>query len=403
VEPDTAAWDGAALLERLASLAGVSGTEGEVAAAVRAAWEPLCDEVRTDALGNVVGLLYADEGEGPSPAVRASPSPSGAPPAPRAAPLGAAEAAPAASSGPGAGHPAGPPSLLLAAHLDEIGMVVTKVEDGGFLRVAAIGGVDARYLPGLPVTVHGRQALPGLVGTIPPHLTAPEERQKPVALRDAFVDVGLPEARVREVVRVGDRVTVDRGLRHLQGEVVTGKALDDRASLAALHEALRHLRRRRRRVHVLLVATVQEEVGLRGAATAAYGLAPDVALALDVGFARQPGAGEPDLAEMGKGPVVAQGGNFHPAVVRALLDAARAEGVAVQREYVPANSGTDAWAIQVARQGVPCGLVSLPLRYMHSPVETLDLRDLREAGRLVAAFAASLDRAWVEGLTRVLK
>lgn len=370
--------DAAALLERLVGLTGVSGTEGEVAAAVREAWAPLCDEVRTDALGNVAALLRADEPDGTASA--------------------AASAAPGATGGaPDA------PVLLVAAHTDEIGMVVTRIEDGGFLRVARIGGVDPRYLPGLPVRVRGRRDLLGLVGTLPPHLTTPEERGKPVPLHEAFVDVGLPEARVRELVRVGDRVAVDRGLSRLQGEVVCGKALDDRASVAALHGALGHLRRRRRRVHVLLVATVQEEVGLRGAATAAFGLRPDVALAVDVGFARQPGVDERESLEMGKGPAVAQGANFHPSVVRALLDAAAAEGIPHQREYLPAASGTDAWAIQVARRGVPCGLLSLPLRYMHSPVETVDLRDVRETGRLVAAFAASVDRAWVEGLTRVLK
>ena len=344
----------------------MSGTEAAVAAAVREAWTPLCDEVRVDALGNVAALLRAD--------------------APEAAAAGRR-----------------PPVLLLAAHTDEIGMVVTRIEKGGFLRLATIGGIDRRYLPGLAVLVHGRRDLPGLVGTLPPHLTAPESRSRPVALEDAFVDVGLPEPEVRAAVRVGDRVTVDRAVRRLLGEVVCGKAFDDRASVAALHETLVRLRARRRRADVLFVATVQEEVGLRGAAVAAHGLRPDVAVAVDVGFARQPGVAEHESLPMGQGPVVAQGANFHPAVVGALRAAAAAEGVPHQAEYLPAQSGTDAWAIQVSGDGVPSGLLSLPLRYMHSPVETLDLRDLRETGRLLAAFAAGLDRPWVEGLRRVLK
>ncbi len=358
--------DGPALLERLVAIPGVSGAEGAVAAAVRQAWEPLCDHVSMDALGNVVGLLRAD----PHP------------------PVPAAEV----------------PTLMLAAHTDEIGMVVTKIEPGGFLRLASVGGIDRRYLPALEVLVHGREILPGLVGTLPPHLTTPETRNKPLPLDEAYVDPGLREARVRELVSVGDRVTVDRPLGRLMGEVAFAKAMDDRASVAALHEALLRLRGRRRAIQVAFVATVQEEVGLRGAATSGYGLAPDLAIAVDVGHARSPGVSEAEGAtDLGKGPVVAQGANFHPLIVRALLDAAKVEGIPHQREYVPAASGTDAWAIQVARAGVPCGLLSLPLRYMHSPVETLDLADVRETGRLLAAFAAAAEPAWVRGLSRVLK
>lgn len=352
--------NGSELLERLISIPGVSGTEGAVADAVAEAWSPLCDAIERDALGNVTGLLRAD-------------------------------------AGPDA------PTLLFAAHTDEIGLVVTRIEEDGFLRVARIGGIDPHYLPAMAVRVHGRQTLPGLIGTLPPHLTTPESREKPLALDQAFIDVGLPEARVREMVAVGDRVTAEAAPQRLLGEVLTGKALDDRAGVAALHEALIRLRERRRAVHVAFVATVQEEVGLRGAATAGFGHAPAVAVAVDVGHARAPGVSEPDASTLGKGPVVAQGGNFHPAVVAQLLTVARAEGVPLQREYVPGASGTDAWAIQVAAAGVPCGLLSLPLRYMHSPVETLDLRDVRETGRLLAGFAAGIDAGWVGGLTRVLK
>jgi len=353
--------DAGALLERLVALPGVSGAEQAVADAVREAWAPVCERVETDALGNVIGLLPAD------------------PPDPDA------------------------PLLMLAAHTDEIGLVVTQIAPGGFLRLAAIGGIDRRYLPGLQVLVHGRQSLPGMVGTLPPHLSTPEARTKPLPLDEVYVDVGMPEARVRELVRVGDRISVDRPLGRLLGEVAFAKAMDDRASVAALHEALLHLIRRRRSVRVAFVATVQEEVGLRGAATSGYGLQPDLAVAVDVGHARSPGVSEPDASDLGKGPVVAQGANFHPAIVRALLAAAKSEGIPHQREYTPAASGTDAWAIQVARGGVPCGLLSLPLRYMHSPVETLDLGDMRETGRLLAAFAAAVQPDWVRGLLRVLK
>ena len=348
------------MVARLAGATGLPGHEDAVAAVVEELWRPYADELRRDALGNVIAVV---RGEGLSlPGGRRA-------------------------------------SVMWAAHMDEIGMVVAAIEEDGFLRVDAVGGVDARTLLGQEVTVHTTQGpLAGIVGTKPPHLTTAEEARKVPRLRDLFIDVGLPAAEVRQRVRVGDPISVRQSPARLQGQRLTAKSLDNRAGVAVLTAALDELRRRRHAVDVYAVATVQEEVGLRGAATSAYGLEPTLAIAVDVTFGDQPGLSEAKTTQLGKGPALARGANIHPQVFEALQAAARAEGIATQVEPIPGASGTDAWAIQIAREGIPTGLVSVPLRHMHSPVEVVDLGDVGEAGRLLAAMAARLDEAWVSRL-----
>jgi putative aminopeptidase FrvX len=348
------------LLRLLSEAAGPSGREGRVTDLLRSAWSPLCHEFRADRLGNAWALLRADAAERP-------------------------------------------PAVALVAHADEIGLIVTRIDERGFLRVAALGGVDRRQLLGREVTVHGRVDVAGVVGTKPPHLTPADERRKYPPLHEYWVDVGLSAAAARQRVRVGDPVTLRRPFTPLTGGAFSGKAMDDRAGLAALHAALLHLAERRRRADVLLVATAQEEVGLRGATVAGQTLPLAAAVAVDAGFARQPGVGEGEGMELGRGPVVARGPDVHPRLRDLLLEAARAEAVPVQEEVLAASSGTDAWALQVARSGVPTGLVSIPVRYMHSPVEVVHGDDVRNAGRLLAAAVARVDGAWAEGFTCRLK
>ncbi|BAS28844.1 M42 family metallopeptidase [Limnochorda pilosa] len=344
-------------LEAVSELPGVSGHEAEVAVRIREAWEPLVDEVRVDPLGNLVALK---RGEGPEPR----------------------------------------PRVMIATHMDEIGFMVLSIEKGGFLRVAPVGGIDVRNVLAHRVRVQGRRELVGYLGMKPPHLTTPEEMKKPVPMQDLFVDVGLPEERVRALVEPGDLVVRDQRAVRLLGGRLAGKAFDNRASVAAAYHALGELTRRRHRVDVLAVATVQEEVGLRGATTSAFGVAPDVGLAVDVGFARQPAVEKDRSAEAGGGPALALGPNIHPEVFRFLVERAKAEGIPHQIEPAPGQTGTDAWALQVARSGVATGLLSVPLRYMHSTVETVDARDLEATGRLLAAAVSGMDPQWVRGLNQ---
>ncbi|HEY8485834.1 MAG TPA: hypothetical protein VIL11_00435 [Limnochordales bacterium] len=361
--PDTHAPDGDNLtrwLEELSQAVAISGHEQELARWVAERLGSWCDEVRQDPLGNVIGVR-------------------------RARPWKDAPC---------------PPRVMLAAHLDEVGLVVSRIERGGFLRVLPVGGVNPQVLMGLVVQVHTREgALPGVVGFLPPHLLSREEMGRFPRWDDLFVDTGLPEEQVRARVGVGDLVSVRPCSLRLLGGRLAGKALDNRAGVAVLLECMSRLARMGHAAEVYAVATVQEEVGLRGAVTGTFGVVPDVGVAVDVTFARQRGVGESEApAELGRGPVVARGANMHPKVTQRLLEVARAHGVPHQVEVIPGRSGTDAWAMQVSRSGVATGLVSVPLRYMHSPVEVVDVEDVRQAGRLLAHFCAELDAEFARSL-----
>jgi tetrahedral aminopeptidase len=297
--------------------------------------------------------------------------------------------------GKGSGPRGGPRlKLLVAAHADAIGMVVTEVTPHGFLRVAPMGGVDPRLLPGQDVWVHGAQRLPGMFGSVPPHFQAPSESKKPYAFDDLFVDVGLPAARARRAVRVGDMVSFRAPLVELLGGRAAGRAFDNRACVVALLLAMEHLAGWHPAVDFYGVATVQEEVGkvCLGALTTTFAVRPDVALALDVTHAEAPGADDWRTFKIDGGPPLCTGPNIHPAVFRALVKTAEAERIPFQVEPAPRTSGTDAVDIQTVGEGVPTGLVSIPLRYMHSAVETLSLAELDRAARLVARFAVRLER-----------
>ncbi|MCF8563755.1 M42 family metallopeptidase [Alicyclobacillus tolerans] len=335
---------------------GGPGFEHEVAEKMRQAFREYTDDVRQDALGNLIAVVQGN-GENRRPKV------------------------------------------MLSAHMDEIALVVTKIEDGGFLRVWQAGGFDPRTLVGQEVVVHGKEELRGIVGSKPPHLTTPEERKQAAPLEDLYIDLAMSEQRVNELVRVGDRVTLYRETMDLLNNRISGKALDDRTSLAVLLECLRFLKQMKHVADVYAVATVQEEVGVRGATTAGYGVHPDIAIAVDVTFADMPGQAPDDSFKMGKGPAVAFGPNIHPKVFQGLMEAAQSNHIPYQLELSQGPTGTDARAFQIAREGIASGLVGIAIRYMHTSVETGSYDDIVELGRLLACYIASVDSAYVEGLT----
>jgi putative aminopeptidase FrvX len=364
------------LLKQLSEAQGITGSEQPVCELLRQTWSPFVDEMHVDKLGSLVALKRAA-------------SPGGQP-----EPLGKLRA----------GFAAGPrPKLMLAAHMDEIGLRVTGIEQG-FLRVTRVGGTDRRVLLGLEVTVHATRAsghardLPGIVATRPPHVLPREQRKKTVPWDEIFVDVGLPPEEVERLVSVGDLISFRREVAELKNRRLAGKAFDNRACVAIVTLALEQLAEMRHDWDVFAVATVQEEIGLKGAITAAYGVAPDLAVALDVTFGKQPGVSEADTVLLGEGPAIAIGPNFHPGVVARLKEVAEAHEIPYQLEPAPGRSGTDAWAIQVSQEGVPTALISLPLRYMHQPVETLDVLDVERAARLLAIFVAGLEVDFLEKL-----
>jgi putative aminopeptidase FrvX len=343
-------------LKKASMAHGVSGHEFvEVANVCREALTGLVDEIRVDTLGNVIGFRKG-EGDGPRP------------------------------------------KIMLAGHIDEIGLMVTRIEEGGFLRFVGIG-VDPRVLPGHEVTVHGRRPLTGLIGLKPPHLTPPEEAMKAQKIEDLFIDLGLPEDEVRNICKIGDVVTYKRQITELTEDILSGKSMDDRAGFGLILVCLQELRKYRVRADVYAVATTQEEVGLKGATVSAYGVEPDIGVAIDVCHAETPGVPQWRTTKLGKGPVLCMGGNIHPKVFQRLRKAADELGIPVQIEVAPGPTGTDAWAIQMARSGVATALISIPLRYMHTSVETLSVSDVEKGGRLLARFIASCDKDTVKELS----
>ncbi len=350
-------FDAKEFLKKASMAYGVSGFEAmNIAQVVEDSMAPFVDEVRKDVMGNVIGLR---RGEGDEP------------------------------------HP----KIMLAGHMDEVGLIVTKVEEQGFLRFIGIG-VDARILVGHEVIVYGKRPVPGVIGHEPSaggfRFAAGPEKAK--TMEDLFIDTGLPEDEVRDVVPVGSPVTYRRQVTELMGGCLSGKSMDDRAAVASILVCLDELEKYKVKADVYAVATIQEELGMKGAVVSTYGIEPDLGIALDVCHGATPGVPAYRTATLGKGPSVASGGNIHPKIYAALRKAAGELGISVQPELAPGATGTDAAAIQVSREGVPAGLIGIPLRYMHTSVETLAISDVEKAGRLLAKFIASCDASFVKEL-----
>ncbi len=347
------------LITKLSETTGVSGHEASIRSVVLEELGRLADETQVDKMGSVTAIKRG--------------TPNGGRKRPRR-------------------------SVMLAAHMDEIGLMVSGIEKG-FLRVARVGGVDPRVLLAQEVMVHGRRELPGVIASLPPHLQAGTDTTKTTPIDDLWIDVGLSEAQAGRLVRIGDVVSIRREVVTLKNDLLAGKAFDNRLSVATIAVCLEALSERQHTWDVLGVATVQEETTLLGAATSAYHHAPDLAIAIDVTFGAQNGSSETETFPLGKGPTIGVGPNVHPKIAEKLRAVAKRIEMNVHLEPMPGGSGTDALAIQVAREGIPCGIVGLPLRSMHTPVETVAVKDVERAGRLLAAFIAELDEAFYTSLT----
>ena len=344
-------------LKALSAAAGLSGYEDPAADVIRPAWAARADEVQQDRLGT---LWAVRRGHGPAPR----------------------------------------PRLMLAAHMDAIGLLVTRRE-GEFLRVSHLGGIDPRVLPGQLVTVHGRQDLPGLIVAPPAFLLPKARRENVVPLAELLVDTGLTAAQLAKRVAVGDLVSFAQPPVELLNEQIAAKSLDNRASVAALTVCLETLQGRPHAWDVYAVATVQEEVGLRGASTSAYSLKPDLAVAVDVTFGADFNTREFShrTLPVGGGPALGLGPNIHPGLHAAFKACAARSEIPFTIEVMPGHSGTDAFALQVARQGIPTMVVGIPLRNMHTPVEVAAFKDITRTGRLLAEFAAGLDDGFLNTLS----
>jgi putative aminopeptidase FrvX len=287
---------------------------------------------------------------------------------------------------------------MIAAHMDSIGLMVTSISEG-LLHFEEIGGIDPRILPGTPVVVHGRRDLPGVVA-MPPMPTLPESvRDSAIGLRHLLVDIGLAEGQVRRLVRVGDLISLATRPVELAGDSLSGHSLDNRASVAALTVCLEGLQNKQHSWDVWAVATAQEEETLGGASTSAYALRPDVAVVIDVTIGKGPGADGWEVFPLGKGPTLGWGANLHPFLYKEFDELAKRLEIPVAMEAAPTYSGTDAHAIQVAREGIPTMLLGIPLRYMHTPVELVVMKDIQRVGRLLAEFILGLGLDFMDKVT----
>lgn len=287
--------------------------------------------------------------------------------------------------------------VMLAGHVDEIGLMVSHVDENGFLFFQTIGGFDPTVLVGQHVLVHGDKGpVPGVIGRKAIHLMTEEERKVPPKIEDMFIDIGAKTAKeVAKHVRVSDPATLDVRLKYLLNDRVACRGFDDRIGAFVVTEALLEVATRKPKVAVWSVATVQEEVGLRGARTSAFGIDPHVGIAVDVGHASDYAGADKDKRrvgdiKVGNGPILCRGPNINGKVQKGLEAVAKAKKIPYQMQAEPRATGTDANAIQLTRSGVATALVSVPNRYMHTPSEIISLKDADNAIRLLTEYILSL-------------
>jgi endoglucanase len=293
----------------------------------------------------------------------------------------------------------GSPRLMLAGHADEIAMAVNYIDDQGYLYVRRMGGVDAAITKAQRVLIYTRNGpVKGVVGNVAPHLMKDDKDPKPPKMHDLFIDIGVSSRKEAEkLVRTGDPLTLTDEFDLLRNDLAVARAFDNRVGTFAVAETLRLLKESKAKLHaeVCAVSNVQEEVGLLGARQIAYSLKPDVALVVDVTHATDyPTVSKAQHGDtkLGQGPTLTHGGCNHPEVVARLEALAKAKKIPLQHEAMSSTSGTDADAIFWTRGGIASALISLPNRYMHSPVEVVSLKDLEWIPKLLAAFAASLKK-----------
>ncbi len=299
--------------------------------------------------------------------------------------------------------------VMLAAHMDEIALMVKHVDKRGFLRITPIGGWSDIILPGQRVLVltDKGDAVRGVIGSKPPHIMKPEEQKQVIPIKNLFIDIGVEKKEEAEElgIRPGSPVVIDRGVARLgKGNRVTGRAFDNKIGVTVMVEALKFLGETS--VDVYAVATVQEEVGLKGARTSAYAINPDLGIALDTTIASDiPGVGEDNwITQLGKGPAIkimdgrsGSGIIVSPRIRERIVETAEKHGIPYQFEILPGGT-TDAAIIQLTRAGIPTGALSIPTRYIHSPIELLDIRDAANTVRLLVKFLEEIEPEWVRSL-----
>ncbi|HNR01611.1 MAG TPA: M20/M25/M40 family metallo-hydrolase [Anaerolineaceae bacterium] len=334
-------------LKELLSSPGISGYENPVCTLIQKQWEALADEIQISRVGSLHALRRAST-------------------------------------------PGEHPCVMIAAHMDAIGLMVKEIRDG-LLWITQIGGVDPRVLPGQLVTVHGQKDYKGVVQMLPDRLVKDQPAGSAPVYPRLFVDTGLSTAEISKNISVGDVVSFATTPTTHGGKFISGHSLDNRASVAALTVCLEELRNYQLQWDLWAVATVQEERGAVGAFSSTFDLKPQVGIAVDVTFAQEPGLNTHETFPLGKGVTIGVGGNIHPALQQRFMEIAEEIDLPHSIETMPRSSGTDAMAIQITAAGVPTMVVGIPIRYMHTPLEMAALSDITRAGRLLARFITRLE------------
>lgn len=328
-------------LKALTDKAGVSGDEREASEAAAELLREYADNVEIDSFGNVTGIVKADDPDAET--------------------------------------------LMLDAHIDRIGMILTYIDDGGFVKMGAIGGLDTRIMLAQSVTVHGKQKVRGVISTLPPHVS--KEHSKVAEIGELAVDVGMTKEQAEKCISPGDRITVNSDFRELTGERVSAAAVDDRSGVCAVLAALEMLKDRKLKYNIAVSFSAQEETGERGVKQTAFRIQPDRAIAVDVSFGRTPDSEPQDTAELGSGVMIGFSAALDREMSESLRELAKEKNIPRTIEVMPSSTGTNADSIAVSGRGVRCCTLSFPIRYMHTPVETVDIRDIEATARLIAEYA----------------
>lgn len=287
--------------------------------------------------------------------------------------------------------------VMLMAHADEVFLIVTEIMDNGFLKFEG-RGIDSKSLASQEVMIHGRRDILGIIGIKPPHLMNEEDRNKAVSMDSLLIDTGYSKDKIKEIVSVGDFVTLKRNFYELLNGNVTCKAIDDRAGIAAMYACAKELEKVNHDLDVVFAASCQEEVGHRGAKVGSYEINPTIGIAIDVTFDSGMLGDDEKENRLGGGPAICVGPNIHPKLRKKIMDVAKEYNIPYQVEVEPGNTGTDAWDIQITREGIPTLLISIPIKYMHTSVEVVNMDDIKNTGRLIAKLIEKLDGDELEEL-----
>lgn len=334
-------------IKALSNATGVSGYEQEVCELIKKYFDKYCTSTYTDNLGNLVGV----KSSGKKYAKK----------------------------------------IMIEAHMDEIGLMVSNIDENGFIKFVSVGGIDFRTLLSKEVIIHGKKDIFGIIGAKPPHLQTNEEMEQAIVNEMLYIDCGYNKNVIENLVEIGDVITICNKTLTLINNRLTTKCQDDRTSVAVIIDVLEKLSNVKLDYDLYVVAATQEEVGCRGSKTVTYGINPDAAIVIDVCHGDTPDASK-DTFKLGEGVVITKGPNIHPDLCNKVIQTLEKSGIKHSIDVEGGNTGTDAWSVQVSRNGVPTVLLSIPLRYMHTCIETSDLADVQATSDAIYSFLISIDR-----------